>query len=100
METVEIVQAQQVLEVLKSDPALARATREYLARQSRASHPDGRFDKGGRWFPSGSEEQICCRSIRTPSRAWPNSLNKHCRSIDHVANLFGVDAKELRRATR
>lgn len=79
---------------------LYAALKEYQARQARASHPEGTFDKAQRWYPSENEHQSCCDAIRGPSRAWPNSLNKHCRSIEHVANLFAVDAKELRKLAR
>jgi len=56
-------------------------------RASRNSHPEGRFDKAGRWYPSEDEEQVCCSSIRRPSRAWPYFLMAHCRSLRHVINL-------------
>ena len=79
---------------------LSEALSVYQSRQSRAAHPDGRFDRSGRWYPAESETCACCTAIRTPSRAWPNSLNKHCRSVEHVAALCGVDAKELRKAAR
>lgn len=79
---------------------LQKATQEYISRQDRVTHPNGTFDSGGRWYPSEAEEHDCCGSIRNPSRAWPLSLNKHCRSIKHVAALYGVEAKELRRAVK
>jgi len=73
---------------------------EYVRRRERATHPDGSFDSGGRWYPSEDEKQSCCSGIRRPSRAWPYSLMTHCRSITHVAALYGVDAREVRRAVR
>lgn len=79
---------------------LAAAVAEFIARQTRSSHPAGNFDNAGRWYPIAGEHCECCDSIRTPSRAWPNTLNKHCRSAAHVANLYGVDVTELRRAVR
>lgn len=72
----------------------------YQNRQDRVAHPAGSFDGARRWYPAESEKCPCCRSIRTPSRTWPFSLMLHCRSIDHVAHLCGVDAKDLRRAAR
>ena len=56
-------------------------------RQDRDEHPDGYWDKAGRWYPSEDEEQECCSRIRGPSRAYPYSLMKHCRSREHVAYL-------------
>lgn len=79
---------------------LQKATQEYLDRQARAAHPQGHFDRGGRWYPSEAETQPCCSSIRSPSRAWPHSLNRHCRTIRHIARLFDISAADLRRAAK
>jgi hypothetical protein len=79
---------------------LSLCLEEYLARQNRERHPDGSFDKGGRWYPSEREQRECCAFIRSPSRAWPYSLMKHCRSVEHVAALFDIDPRILRRAVR
>lgn len=83
-----------------TDPALiARLDRAYTCwrrRQDRNEHPRGEFDNAGRWYPSAEERCECCSEIREPSRAWPNSLNKHCRSVEHVASLHGVEASQLR----
>lgn len=73
----------------------SEAALEYIRRQRRESHPSGRFD-GTIWNPDSSERQTCCSSIRSPSRAYPWSLMLHCRSIRHVASLYGVDVSELR----
>lgn len=77
-----------------------QAAEVWRKRQARMSHPQGKFDRGGRWWPAPEEECSCCAKIRTPSRRWPWSLNKHCRSLEHVANLCGVPVSELRRAVR
>lgn len=79
---------------------LDTAVQAYLNRQARTTHPAGKFDKGGRWYPSEDEYCDCCRSIRTPSRAWPYSLMVHCRTMEHIAHLYNVDLRELRRAVR
>ena len=81
-------------------PEVETAAREYIARQSRDTHPDGTFDRAGRWYPSESEWCNCCTGIRSPSRAYPYSLMTHCRSAGHVAALYGVDARDLRRAIK
>ena len=73
------------------------AMEEYLARQERRRHPDGTFDKKSRWYPSGKEKQECCENIRGPSTAYPYSSMVHCRTVEHVANLYGLPAADLRR---
>lgn len=69
-----------------------KALEVFHRRKSRMEHPDGTFDKAGRWQPSDAEWQACCRSIRTPSRAWPYSLMTHCRTLRHIINL--VESQE------
>ena len=59
----------------------------YESRKSRITHPNGSFDKAGRWDPDETEFQDCCRYIRKPSRTYPYSLLKHCRSKKHIRNL-------------
>jgi hypothetical protein len=79
---------------------IEEALQEYMDRQSRRHHPRGTFDKAGRWYPDAAEEQACCGKIRTPSRAYPYSYMTHCRTAEHVAALYGVDVKDLRKAIR
>lgn len=76
------------------------AVAEYLTRQSRLHNPKGKFDKARRWYPSEEEEQPCCKEIRSPSRARPYSLMLHCRTMKHVASLYGVGYKELTEALK
>lgn len=79
---------------------LEQATIDYTSRKDRTSHPDGTFDKAGRFYPSDSETCSCCSGLRSPSRAYPYSLMLHCRTIKHVAHLHGVSPTELRKAIR
>lgn len=83
------------------DRALS-AAREYIARRDRQSHPDGKKDGAGRWYPSATEDPrgTIRRTVRTPSRAWPWSYAHACRSAAHVAELYGVDVALLRRTAR
>lgn len=67
------------------------AIAQWKRRADREEHPDGEFDNAKRWYPKGEERQECCRDIRNPTREWPNSLLNHCRSLEHVALLNGVD---------
>lgn len=75
------------------------AALEYVARQRRKSHPQGSFDSAGRWYPSGRDEFVMAPG-RVPSRAYPLSFNKACRSADHVARLFEVDGLAVKRIAR
>ena len=65
----------------------------YSARKARREHPCGKFDNAGRWYPSDSEEQDCCKAIRQPSRAFPYSLMLHCRSKKHIAHMLSQKAE-------
>jgi hypothetical protein len=49
-------------------------------------NPTGHKDNGGRWYPDNDEKCMCCNNIRSPSRAYPWSLWKHCKSKKHVTN--------------
>lgn len=86
--------------VAAMNTSLNNAVVEFLAREDRSSNPDGYFDNGGRFYPSDKEHCACCDGIRTPSRSYPYSLMVHCRSAEHVAHLFDVDSKTLRRAIK
>ena len=72
----------------------------FYLRQARRAHPRGDWDDGHRWYPDEAEWRDCCESIRPPSRAWPWSLMVHCRTAAHVAALYGIDPKVLRRSHR
>ena len=76
------------------------AAQEYIARRDRLVNPDGEFDRKGRWRSSEEETQTCCAGIRCPSRAYPYSEMVHCRTVAHVAQLYGVTEADLRRELR
>ena len=76
--------------------AAAEAGLEFVCRELRLHHPDGKFDEGGRFYPSEKEVRDCCANIRAPSRAFPFSLMKHCRTIKHVAKLYDVTESEVK----
>ena len=78
--------------------ALECAANEFEARQRHTRHPIGHYEGGRRWWPDpDSERRVCCIGLREPSYAWPNSLRDHCRTLGHVAELFGVLAVDLQR---
>ena len=76
------------------------AAQLYLDRAARRDYAPGYFDKWGRWYPADDERQDCCDGIRAPSKCWPYTLLRHCRTQLHVATLCGVDRKALARAAR
>lgn len=79
------------------DENLLNATAEFIARQERTAHPEGKFDNGGRWYPNEETEKCeCCNYIRRPSRAFPFSMMVHCRTAEHIANLYNVNAKDIK----
>jgi hypothetical protein len=75
---------------------LFEAVSDYAKLKSRDNHPEGIFDKVGRWYPN--IRLTCCGNIRSPSRNFPLSLNKHCRSAEHVANIHQVDKAQMVKA--
>lgn len=72
------------------------AYQEWRSHQGRITHPIGSFDSQSRWYPAAEERRSCCGAIRSPSAAYPYSLLTHCRSIEHVAHVHGVVARDLR----
>lgn len=60
----------------------------YEARRDRDAHPEGRFDRARRWYPSEIEDAdgdgTC---VRSPSRAWPYSYMLRCRTRQHCRVL-------------
>lgn len=74
-----------------------KAAQEYINRRDRVSHPEGTFDRAGRFYLS---EACDCDGVREPSRHYPYSQMVHGRSAKHVASIFHVPAVELRRAAK
>ena len=66
-----------------------------LDLHSHKSHPYGRCDNGGRWYPDSQYD--CCIGIREPSRAYPWSMVAHCRTVDHVAHQHKIEPQILRK---
>lgn len=79
---------------------LNTAVATYIHRQNRSENPSGKFDSAGRWYPSDAEQHACCNAIRSPSRHWPYSLMLHCRTAEHIAHVYDVDAKSIRAEAR
>ena len=86
---------------ITDDAARTKAAAQlYLDRVSRRVYVPGYFDKQGRWYPADGEWAECCDGIRAPSKRWPYTLLRHCRSQAHVATLCCVDRKALALAAR
>ncbi|MBH05161.1 MAG: hypothetical protein CMJ20_02450 [Phycisphaeraceae bacterium] len=68
----------------------------YELLKTRAIHPSGKFDKGGRWFPCEANADLVGH-IRSPSRSWPYSYLKACRSkkfVKAVAEKYNAQTVE------
>ena len=61
----------------------------YKARKVRAEHPEGKIDKGGRWYPSEREDAggdgSCTRSPTMTDLTW--SYKRRCRTRQHCSVL-------------
>jgi len=77
---------------------LRNTATHYRNLHARKTHPAGRFDHAGRWFPD--HEHACCHHLRAPSRQWPYSLLTHARTLAHVARDAGYEIATLRAAVR
>lgn len=75
--------------------------RLWMARKGRRGlHPVGEFDTAGRWYPDEDEERCsCCSKIASPSRVWPYSLIKHCRTRPHIIRLAKEHPEAFERRT-
>ncbi|NBB81109.1 MAG: hypothetical protein GVY36_17000 [Verrucomicrobia bacterium] len=70
----------------------------YLKRRDREAHPEGYFDKAGRWYSSGRDAEVMT-VCRLPSRAWPLSEMHACRALCHCARYHDADELKTRRIT-
>lgn len=80
---------------------IKKVIEEFEQLQARIIHPDGTFDKAGRWYPDDNEWSSCCDSIRSPSRSYPYSYMVHCRTLPHIMNKYGLseeEKKEIKKA--
>lgn len=56
--------------------------------------PDGIF------FLKRAEYQKCCDKIKKPNKYYKERLKTHACTYQHVAYLYNVDPKDLRRAVK
>lgn len=79
--------------------SLLNAVSTFLLRESGLQAPDGGFDSARRWFPKGRDKEVMA-DVRHPSRSFPFSYLKACKSIKHCAALFDADPAEVRRLAK
>lgn len=54
--------------------------------------------KNGIWYPHPDEVRACCRGMgHMASLKYPWHYQRHCRTIRHVAMLFDLDERHLRK---
>lgn len=70
---------------------------EQVKRLKRERHPDGWFIDDTIYWLAGGEYCTCCRKQYASTKRYPNRLSTHARTIEHLANRYNVDAKELRK---
>lgn len=98
---------QEAMMVDRVDP-LKKAIECFHARKERKQHPKGKFVEVFHvriWQIDPKEHQTCCR-IAKPNDLGGHEkfvnhwLSNHCRTIAHIANLYGVPEARLRKAIR
>jgi|GEM_PF-5116335 len=62
--------------------------------------PDGYRALNGAFILSRAEFQKCCERIKRPNEYYKDRLKTHACTYEHVANLRGVDPKDLRKAVK
>ncbi len=75
-----------------------RAACVVMRRKSRIDRAKGNYKP--QWHPAPSERLSCCDLIRTPSRKYPFSLQDHCRTAFHIAELFGESEARVQSTIR
>lgn len=76
---------------------IRQAAQRFYDLKTRAIHPEGSFDKAGRFF---LDTTYSCCAVRSPSRSYPYSQMVHGRTAEHVAHETGIDAALIRSYAR
>lgn len=78
------------------EESLLKASKEYLNRKARKSHPAyWQSKKTGLRYLAKKERCKCCVGIRLPTPKFPHSEMNHGLTAKHVASLYGVNKTEL-----
>ena len=88
----------QVASIVRPPLRKLKPRQTYIERRRKSSHPLGIWISR-EWFPDCIEHRECCDQIRQPSTT-THSLMRHCRTLKHVANLYGVPLSESPRIAR
>ena len=84
--------------MVKVDQDTKKLFKKFINECSRMYRPSGQTDNANRWIPTDSERFSCCEGIRSPSRAYPWSMYKHCHSKKHIKCLlserYSIDCYE------
>lgn len=74
-----------------------------LLKYATTCHIDGKWDRGGRWYPTDKSGIDYCKGFRPPSRAFPHSYYRACSTINanvYFGFLTPLQAKLVRRLSR
>jgi hypothetical protein len=66
----------------------------YGAMRDRQIHPQGDFDKQGRWYPSLAQS-AGEMTVRSPSKHYPYSYMKACRTLKHTRRVADTSPELL-----
>ena len=80
-------------------PKFEEAAKQYRNRRDRITHPEGKADKGGRWYPDISEG-LDTSQLRSPSRSWPWPYMRACRTFKHCCNKQELSEPERKQARK
>jgi hypothetical protein len=62
----------------------------YILRKKHVLRPDGEYGAWNLWYASDTERRGCCEQY-APTYDDPYRLQRHCRSLRHVCELYGTD---------
>jgi hypothetical protein len=62
----------------------------YILRKKHVLRPDGKYGAWDLWYASDTERRNCCERY-TPTYDDPYRLQRHCRSLRHVCELYNTD---------
>jgi hypothetical protein len=81
---------------------LEEAYTEWRGRQDGTREPRGYTAHSGKWWPysdpgrEGHDEwKDCCHSVDAPTTKIPHTLWDHCKTLEHVAALYGLGLNEI-----
>lgn len=64
----------------------------FVERKAGKDTPQG-FKQFGKWHPNVLEHSSCCDAVRSPSKAHPFSLYRHCLTRKHIETRLRQEIK-------